>query len=277
MSIISNFTAEPNRVEMVIDYLKSTKKQYNKQDLEDIFSPSNGRGGSSVFREVHTVLELLGLVKIEEDLVKLNLSKTKQTTSQIIKEAIFNKDFLERDKMAFAIAWLQTQDSIKALDWSDSIGNIVNNDLNDEYQELDLTNNSRWQHFGYWCIYLGFATKIYIAEKTYICPDPTDAISNELKNIFIKTKELAIKDFLTSLSTILPVLEQGSVRKKINESIREGLQLSNNTLSIATSIALLRLEDRKVIKLIHKADADSLTVQDGDKNKITSHIAYLGN
>ncbi len=278
MSIISNVTAEPNRLEMVLEYLKSTKRQYTKQELEDVFSPSNGRGGSSIFREVYIVLESLGLVKIENDLVKLNLPNTKQTIAKIIKEAIFNKDFLERDNMAFAIAWLQTQNSIKALNWSDSIGNVVKSDLNDEYQELDLTGTdaTRWKHFGYWCIYLGFATKIYIAEKTYICPDPTDAISIELKNIFTKTKELTIKDFLISLSTILPVLEQGHVRKKINESIREGLQLSENILSIATSLALLRLQEQNKIKLEHKSDADSMSIQNEHNNEIISHIIYLG-
>ncbi len=278
MSIISNVTAEPNRLEMMLAYLKSTKRQYTKQELEDIFSPSNGRGGSSVFREVYTVLESLGLVKIEDDLVKINLPNKKQTIEKTIKEAIFNKDFLERDNMAFAIAWLQTQNSIKSLNWSDSIGNVVKSDLNDEYQELDLTGTdaTRWKHFGYWCIYLGFATKIYVAEKTYICPDPTNAISMELKKIFTKTKELTIKDFLISLSTILPVLEQGQVRKKINESIREGLQLSENTLSIATSLALLRLQEQQKIKLEHKSDADSVSIQNGRNNEIISHIIYLG-
>ncbi len=276
MSIISNFTAEPNRLEMVIKYLKGTKKQYTKQELEDIFSPSNARGGSSVFREVYTVLEALGLLKVDNDLITLNLPKTKQPILLTIRDAIFNKEFLEKDDFSLALTWLQTQNSIKNLDWSDSVTNIVNGDLNDDYLELDLTNNSRWQHFGYWCIYLGFATKVYIAEKTYLCPDPTEAINDEIKNIFTKNKEIHIKEFFLALSRVLPVLEYGSIRIKINESIREGLQLPEDTLSKSTSLALLRLERRNVIKLIHKADADSVLIQDGNKNKTISHIAYLG-
>ncbi len=276
MSIISNFTAEPNRLEMVIKYLKGTKKQYTKQELEDIFSPSNARGGSSVFREVYTVLEALGLLKVDNDLITLNLPKTKQPILLTIRDAIFNKEFLEKDDFSLALTWLQTQNSIKNLDWSDSVTNIVNGDLNDDYLELDLTNNSRWQHFGYWCIYLGFATKVYIAEKTYLCPDPTEAINDEIKNIFTKNKEIQIKEFFLALSRVLPVLEYGSIRIKINESIREGLQLPEDTLSKSTSLALLRLERRNIIKLIHKADADSVLIQDGNKNKTISHIAYLG-
>lgn len=276
MSIISNFTAEANRLEMVIKYLKNTKKQYTKQELEDVFSPSNARGSSSVFKEVYTVLEALGLLKVDNDFVKLNLPQVKQSILFTIRDAVFNKEFLERDDFSLTLAWFLTQNSIKNLHWSDNVVNTVSSDLNDDYLELDLTNNSRWQHFGYWCIYLGFATKIYIAEKTYLCPDPTEAISNELKSIYLKTKELTIKEFLLSLSTTLPVLEYGSIRKKINEAIREGLQLPEDTLSKSTSLALLRLESRNIIKLVHKADADSVLIQDGIKNKTISHIEYLG-
>lgn len=276
MSIISNFTAEPNRLEMVIKYLKNTKKQYTKQELEDVFSPSNARGSSSVFREVYVVLESLGLLKIENDFIKLNLPKTKQSILLTIREALFDKDFLKKDDFSLALSWLQAQNSIENLDWSDSVSNIVNSDLNDDYLELDLTNNSRWQHFGYWCVYLGFATKVYIAEKIYLCPDPTEAISHEIKTIFTKTKEMNIKGFFLSLSTTLPVLEYGSIRKKINESIREGLQLPEDTLSKSTSLALLRLENRNIIKLIHKSDADSVLIQDDNNNKTISHIEYLG-
>lgn len=280
MSIISNITAAPNRVEMLINYLKSTNKQYTKLDLDVLFSPPSGKQNEeakgSTFKEVYSVVESLGLINIVDDFVKLDLSNKKLSTFEIIKSAIFKKDFIESDNIVFAISWLQTQNSIKDLNWSDDIRNIVNRDLNNQYDELDLKGNLRWQHFGYWCIYLGFATQVYIGEKNYICPDPTKAISNELKIVFQENKELTINEFLVSLSNILPVLEQGYIRRKINESIREGLQLPENNLSTATSLALLRLEDRGIIKLIHKADADSLTIQNGDKNNIISHISYLG-
>lgn len=277
MSIISNVTAEANRVEMLIDFLKTTKKQYSKQDLEDIFSPSSGRKGDEpVFRAVYTVTDSLGVIEIENDSVKLNIKHSRFDTSKIIKEAIFNDEFLKKDNIAHAIAWLLIQNSIGSLGWSDNIVNTVNKDLNENFTDFGLTNNSRWQHFGYWCIYLGFATKIYVAEKSYLCPDPTKAIENELANIFKNTKELVIKDFQNSISKILPVLEQGYIREEISSSAREGLQLANNTLSFATSLALIRLESRKVIKLEHKSDANSITIQNGKNNRIISHIVYIG-
>jgi hypothetical protein len=276
VSIISNFTAEPNRVEMLLDYLRSTTRQHTKQELEDLFSPSNARGSTSVFIEVYRVIDSLGLIKIENDLVILNIEKTKKSTYQILKEAIFNKEFLERDNIGQAIAWLQTQTSIDALGWSDKVEQNVNADLDDNFTKFSLTNNSTWQHFGYWCIYLGFATKISIADKDYICPDPTKSIADELAKIFKEKKELTIKDFFESISRELPVLEFGHIRRKINESIREGLKLADNQLSFATSLALLRLVERKIIKLEHKSDANSMSIQDAINNKIISHIIYLG-
>lgn len=282
MSIISNVTAEPIRLEMFIEYMKKSTKQSTKNELDILFSPPNGKQNitskTSTFKDVYSIAESLGLIKVEDDIVKLSLSNNKVSVSEIIKTAIFDKEFINKDNMAFAISWLQTQNNIQDLHWSAKIIDVVNNDLPEEYQGLDLTGTdaTRWRHFGYWCVYLGFATKVYIAEKIFICPDPTEAINNELNSIFTKTKELNIKEFFRLLSTILPVLEYGNIRNKINESVREGLQLPEDTLSKSTSLALLRLKNRNIIKLVHKSDADSVLIQDGNENKTISHIEYLG-
>ena len=272
MSIIGNFTAQPNRVEMLIDFLKKDKKLYRKSDLEERFSPKS----SSVFREVYGIVESLKLVEIEKDMVKLKIENSKQVTSQIIKEAIFKDDFMKKDEFALALSWLlvQNTESLNSLEWSGQVNHMVLKDLN---EELDLTNNSRWQHFGYWAIYLGFATKISIAKKDYLCPDPTEAIEYEFKKVFKESKELLIRDFFEYLSKEIPVLEFGSVRSRIMDRAREGLQLPDNLLSFSTSLALLRLEKRGLISLEHKSDADSFSLQNNSENsRIISHIVYRG-
>jgi len=275
MSIIGNFTAQPNRVEMLIDFLKKDKKLYSKSDLEAMFSPKS----SSVFREVYGVVESLGLVEIEKDIVKLKIENPKQLTSQIIKKAIFENSFIKKDEFALAISWLliQNTQSLDSLEWSGQVNNMVLKDLNEEFGELDLTNNSRWQHFGYWAIYLGFAIKISIAGKDYLCPDPTEAIAYELKRVFKENKELRIRDFFEYLAEEIPVLEFGAVRNKIMDRAREGLQLSDSFLSFSTSLALFRLEKRGLISLEHKSDADSLSLQsETEKSRMVSHIIYRG-
>jgi hypothetical protein len=277
MSIISNFTAEPNRIEMFISFLQTTSKQFSKKQLEDDFSPQSGRKGTSVFTEVFKLTESLGLVKVENDLVILNKKKLhKSKVLRVIKEEIFQSEFIVKDDFAFALAWLLSQNSVESLGWSDNLINKVLNDLDDEFSDFELTNNSNWQHFIYWCIYLGFATKISIGDKTFVCPDPTKAIKNELEVIFKNNKEMKIMDFMDELSNILPVLEFGNIRKVISSSVREGLQIPDNVLSFSTSIALLRLELRNIIKLTYKSDANSLSIKKDGKNEIISHIIYIG-
>lgn len=275
MSIISNFTAQPNRVEMLIDFLKKDKKQYSKSSLEAMFSPTS----SSIFREVYGVVDSLELIEIKDDIVKLKIENPKQATSQTIKEAIFKKEFIEKDELALALAWLLIQNrlSFDSLGWSGQVNNMVLKDLNEEFGELDLTNNSRWQHFGYWAIYLGFATKISIAEEDYLSPDPTEVIAYELKRVFKESRELPIRDFFEYLAKEIPLLEFGSVRNRITSKAREGLQLADNLLSFSTSLALLRLEKRGLILLEQKSDADSLSLQINNKDsRIISHIVYRG-
>lgn len=274
MSIIGNWTATPNRAEMLIEFIKNENKQYKKIDLEELFTPQS----PSAFRENFNTLDSLRLIKIENDIVKLNIENSKLSILQVIKNSIFNDEFVYRDNFVYALAWLMIQDSnsIQDLDWQGQVNILIKNDLNENFSELDLTNNSSWQHFYYWCNYLGFATKSYISNNVYVCPDPTEAILNELALIFEEKKELKINGFLKLLADRIPVLEFGSARIKVMENVREGLSLAINQLSFATSLALLRLEERGIIKLEQKSDADSMSLKNSNEDRIISHILYLG-
>lgn len=274
MNIASKSTATPNRVEMLLDFIKSENKQYTKKELQELFSPQS----DSVFKDNFSVLESLGLIVIEDDIVKLKVSPNKRSMQEIIKNSIFNDEFMYKDNFVYSLAWflVQNSESIEGLEWSGQVNNRILKDLQENFGELDLTSNAPWQNFFYWSNYLGFSNKQDIGGKTYIFPDPTDAIFNELKFIFTDSKELKIKEFLTNLAKVIPVSEFGTARKKILDAIREGLALSDNQLSFATSLALLRLEERKLIKLEQKSDADSMTLKNSHENRIISHIKYIG-
>lgn len=274
MNIASKSTATPNRVEMLLEFIKSENKEYTKKELQELFSPQS----DSVFKDNFSALDSLELITIENDVVKLNIEDKKLTSYQILKNSIFNDEFMYKDNFVYALSWLMIQDSssIEKLEWSGQVNTLITKDLNNSFSELDLTSNPPWQNFYYWCKYLGFADKSFIGKNTYIMPDPTESISNELKFIFKETSELKINDFFRRLSLKIPVLEFGSARNKVLECVREGLSLSENQLSYATSLALLRLEERQVIKLEQKSDADSMTLKSLNNNKIISHILYLG-
>ena len=280
MSILSNFAAEPNRLEMLVDFLKSEKKSYTKSELEDLFSPSSGRGESSVFKEVYSVADSLSIFNFEEQesgssLISLNSTLKKQPLITYIEEQIFKKEFALKDKFAFAVSWLLIQSPKKPIDWSDNISTRVSRDLNDEFSELELTNNSRSQHFIYWCQYLGFVQKVAIGIKPYVIPDPTKAIMRHMKNIFSVDREMEFSVFLNKLSDVIPVLEYGWIRELIEDKAIGELKRNPEEVSISTSLALLRLEEKGMIKLLSKSDADVVSLS-GIINKRITHIKYTG-
>ncbi|RLA82176.1 MAG: hypothetical protein DRG78_07975 [Epsilonproteobacteria bacterium] len=272
MSIISQFTAGPNRVEMLIDFLKTNKSKYTKKDLENIFSPQSG----SVFKEVFKVVEMLNLLTIKEDLVLHNIENKKQNTLKIIKDAIFNIDYIKDDNFNLSLAWLLVQHPQEMISFQDNVGNRLVKDLSEQVSELELTNTANFQHFIYWCEYLGFVNKISISGETFISPDPTIAIKEELNINFKKNTTFTVKDFFIMLSKNLPILEYGYVREKITPMLRDGLFIPIDTLSYSTSLAILRLEQQHIVSLESKADADIIILQDGTNNQRISHIKYLG-
>jgi len=127
MNIASKSTATPNRVEILLDFIKSENKQYTKKELQELFSPQS----DSVFKGNFSVLDSLGLIIIEDDIVKLNINSTKRPIHEIIKNEIFNDEFMYKDNFVFSLAWLmiQNSDSIEGLGWSGQVNNRILKDL----------------------------------------------------------------------------------------------------------------------------------------------------
>lgn len=272
MSLISKPTASPNRIEMLVDFLKINNNKYTKKDLELMFSPDSG----AVFKEVYSVVEMLDLLVIKEDVVYHKIENKKNKSKEIIKRSLFNVENTTNYNFNISLAWLLVQNQNELINFKDNVGNRFLRDLTDQISDTEFSNNARFQHFIYWCEYLGFVNKISISGETYICPDPTHAIKNELELNFKKEERFSVKDFFMKLSKSLPVLEYGIIREKVNGILRDGLSLPNGTLSYSTSLAITRLQQQKIIALESKSDAEVITLLDGVNNKRISHIKYLG-
>ena len=271
MSIFtSRVGATPNRVEMLIEFLKNNTKSLTKKDLKEMFSPKDS---STAFNDVFGFCQLFKILTIENDIVILK-SKKKKSNYEIIKEAIFNCDLSIDDSFLEILSWILSQNKDKLIGGSDNVGDIIKNDLNNTISEL--ISAQPWQNFIYWAEYLGFVTKLPIGNNLYILPDPTEAIRKEFSNLFKKKESYPIKEFITNISVLLSVLEFGYYREKISKSLRDGLQLSENTLSYSTSLALKRLEKINILEFILKSDANVIILEDGTNNHRISHIKYLG-
>ena len=169
---------------------------------------------------------------------------------------------------ARGIAWLLAQDIYGFPNaWDAEVENI-------EHEQIVggrtiIQNAIRWSGLRFWARYLGFAS----GDSGSFQIDPTLAIKDELPLIFGKQNELRAKDFLSALSTQLPVLDYGIYRQEVesNLSVTSWRKPSEGHLSMSLSIALRRLDLGGVIKLVGKADA-------GDSFRLTgkSYRTWIG-
>lgn len=132
------------------------------------------------------------------------------------------------------------------------IDSMQNQDCADYGNNRIIQNNSRWEGFKRWAIYLGFGWGENIFNF-----DPTKIVEEYLPTIFKEEeKQLFIKDFVFRLSTLLPVFEEGTYIKSTRKLLKRELQHSNiSELSFMLSFILIRLEKKGKINLIHLSDA----------------------
>lgn len=118
-----------------------------------------------------------------------------------------------------------------------------------------FVNDTRWNGFRYWARYLGFAS----GDGNSFQIDPTKAIYETLPSVFRGNNELLAADFLTGLSSILPVLDFGKYRTEVESNLDPTVwrKPTENHLSMSLSFALRRLELNKIIRLQSRSDTGS--------------------
>jgi hypothetical protein len=154
------------------------------------------------------------------------------------------------------LTWLLAVDGVPNADWEREWIRIMFNAPNDGWgfnKESWDYGMTRWPH------YLGFCVNHGSAPDKVQVPDPTVAISEHLSRIFRGDTELAHDVFIHRLGQELPVLDGGWIRKRMESRMAEkGLWVppDQGTVSASTSRALLRLQHRREISLIHADDSE---------------------
>lgn len=154
---------------------------------------------------------------------------------------------------AKGIAWILSQNIYGfPSTWAGGAENIANEQL---VGEKILQNDTRWNNLRYWARYFGFAT----GDSGSFQVDPTSAINDELPTIFAGRKELPAHEFIDALAEQLPVIDFGSVRRKLEEKLNASSwrRPADGHLSMSLSLALQRLDLNSTIKLAGRADAQS--------------------
>lgn len=130
---------------------------------------------------------------------------------------------------------------------------------NDDDSGWPISNGSRWTSFQRWACALGFAWR---SPSQRLIPDPTPAVRESLTEVFSGAKTLDARSFVDALGATIPVLEAGRYRRLVEQHwTRQPSDLES--LTPATSEALLRLEESGHLQFDDRADAARIRRADG--------------
>jgi hypothetical protein len=154
-------------------------------------------------------------------------------------------------------AWMLAQDVYTLDPNSDRLAELETRQLIDPDRPI-AQNNTRWNGLRTWMVYLGFAR-----EGSQWIVDPTDALRENLADIFDHSQELTAPAFVERTAAVLPVMDGGSYRLKVEAALKDTAwpRLRPGLLSTSFSRAIQRLDREGQIRIEQKSDTEgSLTL-----------------
>jgi hypothetical protein len=287
MSVISSLPVTPNRIEIVYRYLRYCGDNgVAKDDLMQTLSPpalKSGSGRSSIAQDVVREASRIGIIVLDSDGCYRLSPELRDThdldllewLESILLDPVRAKKAGQPD-FPYALAWLLEQNPAEPFEFGDNIAGLIASQCGTDVNAFGMTNRARSQNFVYWAQYLGYAWRLKVGSIEAIMPDPTQAIERHLSQLLKEPGESLIEDLLYTWATQSPVLEGGAARIKIVELCRGDSHRDPKLLSRSTSIALLRLEERGVIRLERRADAEAYTLNIKPNPRPVSHVAWHG-
>ena len=175
----------------------------------------------------------------------------------------------QQSKFALALSWFLNTNPLTPIKFSEPVVDQINEEIENGARELELSTVAHSQNLLYWARYLGFATMYGVSgdpdetSRRRAIPDPCKAIEEVLDEVFDGLSELETRHFLQRLSAIYPCLETGRTREELAYLLKTNQNSDEDQLSIATSLALQRLEDRQKIALNTSPDSSPVILDFG--------------
>lgn len=276
MSVLNTVEAVPSRVAGIFRYLLRYKdgKSSKKSLLEKMsLNPSD----TDMIRTVLRECVKMELIHESGDTLEL----CERLPKGVFDEKIFKRLLLKKvadsnndvnHNLCRLICWFLYQNPLK--------GPFDRDKLIDMYRKqsggnpLDL-NEQKWDDFRYWSTYLGASWNCSIGSSWSLLPDPTDLIERELVNMFRNDYQggNSVGEILSELSARCFVLPGGIFSEAVhNWKIPV---YDENQIHPSVALSLLRLEQKKLLNIEHRADAPLMTMKDTGK-KMVSHIVWRG-
>lgn len=292
MSVITDLTATPARIEAVYRYLAERKGEA-RDDLIMLLSPralrrGGAEGGDTSDRSAREVLgacRALGVVEPvdgDDNRLRLGARLGKGVGARPLLEHLESvllqpEAAEEHGQTAFplALAWFLCQDPTRPLRLENVSGVVEEQQGKDAVSTYNLTNPDTFKNFIYWARHLGFAWRLGLDRFEGVVPDPTQAIRRHLPKLLGTGELVPLHVAIERLARELPVLEGGAARNVVEERMEAPFRRSPDRLSRSTSLALTRLDDRKTMALEHHADARSTVLDTPPTLRSVTHIRLL--
>ena len=120
-----------------------------------------------------------------------------------------------------------------------------------------FTNDTRWAGFKSWAVFLGFGWIGRHPSDAFVI-DPTAAVRDALPQVFEGSRELRQSVFFSRLANILPVVDGGDYRMRVEQKIDRSAwpAMAPEHVSTSLSRALNRLHESGDLTLEQRADAE---------------------
>jgi len=273
MSVISRPAATPNRLEIIIRVLAGySQSSINKEELLELISPpfltpdapEDGPGATAI--NALAEARVLGLVAEEvgaSGVITLTLAEpfrgaTPQSLLSYLEPILVgahtggNASQADMPKM---LTWLLAQDPRTPIDLASNLSSQTEGILN---------STALAQQFAYWARFLGYAWHFAGATRWWLVPDPSGALSRHLPSLIGGEGEVQLGSLPERWAAACPVLGGGPDRP---------FDTSSRQFSRATSLALLRLEQKGNIRLTRQADAPAVLLAVGNETITYTHVA----
>lgn len=290
MSVLGSPLATPSRVRGVFRYLLSkTGQRESYKTLERMLSPESLlRDGNTETKKRSMIKETISecvkmdllieqiegdelIVAINSDLPSEVRSKGKgdELLPHTLAGLMMRTGRDANQDLATVIAWYLSQDAYDAPGKWEGVQAAL---LKQVGADLLGLNDVRYNQFEDWICFLGFAWKHNLKDKDLLTPDPTAYLRGTISTLIPKRggQPTSLGDFILKLGTHCPIFETGVYRVEVENKVRT--RETEQHLSSTTALALLRLQEEKVIELSKRSDAPVYTFPDGNQSQSFSHI-----
>ncbi|WP_277988626.1 protein DpdG [Salipiger bermudensis] len=288
MSILTTFEAVPGRLLSLYEVLFHRESGMDEAVLEASSTPKSLRTAETtqLYSGPYSEARNMGMIEVAGGKVRLTdearcggkaKGDHEKHFRMFLRRVLFDPERAkeaQQGKFLLAISWFLTQNPLAPIKFSEPVVDQINAQIENGARELELQTPAHSQNLLYWARYLGFATMVGTEETSgrRVIPDPYRAIGEVLDEVFNGENELDTADFLGRLSSIYPCLETGRSREEFSKILEKSRHSEADPLSVATSLALQRLEDQQRITLSTPPDSLPVLLDFGLRQRRVSRI-----